>query len=298
MMSIREQESQLFSQWRAANPEQIFIEDGVIDEEGYKSAKKKTLFLLKEANSKEDNWKLTDFVGGGGRPQTWNNIYRWLWAIKHPEQDFIWTMLKDDYIDQKRRAEFFKSIAVMNIKKAPGVDTTLKQELYVNVRQNLEFVQKQLGFYQPDYLICCGADVAILFEEAVGKDNIIWEETKNGVLFAKWSSSVVIWFCHPEARIGDNYMFYTLLDAVREIQNIKTPEKAVWKRPQDILPEADKAILIQFKEHSLKDKDFVGGLVFCEVGQFDKNGKFYTTQGIDLSMPYYEVLYWSEIPEV
>lgn len=44
-----------------------------------------------------------------------------------------------------------------------------------------------------------------------------WKMTDRGVWFFRDGKTVVISFAHPEARARDAYLYYALLDAVREI---------------------------------------------------------------------------------
>ena len=43
--------------------------------------------------------------------------------------------------------------------------------------------------------------------------------TKRGIWYFIDNGTVVISFSHPEARVKDNFLFYALLDAVREIKS-------------------------------------------------------------------------------
>ena len=50
--------------------------------------------------------------------------------------------------------------------------------------------------------------------------HIDWKMTTRGVWYFKDEDKIVIAFSHPAARVKDCYLYYALLDAVREILNI------------------------------------------------------------------------------
>ena len=41
--------------------------------------------------------------------------------------------------------------------------------------------------------------------------------TKRGIQFIRFKEKIIISFAHPEARIRDAYLYYALIDGVREI---------------------------------------------------------------------------------
>jgi len=73
-----------------------------------------------------------------------------------------------------------------------------------------------VDLYDPDIIICCGtADdfVKNYFESKF----VNWNMTKRGVQFIKFKEKIIVSFAHPEARIRDAYLYYSLIDGVREI---------------------------------------------------------------------------------
>lgn len=47
------------------------------------------------------------------------------------------------------------------------------------------------------------------------------KETKRGVEYFYDQDCIIINFSHPEARVNDAYLYYALIDAVREIMGNK-----------------------------------------------------------------------------
>ncbi len=85
-------------------------------------SKIKLLFVLKEVNSDVGGWDLREYLGERNeRPQTWNNITRWVMGIRSLKEDLHWEKLEK--IDTKLRIKTLKSIAAINLKKSPGGHT-------------------------------------------------------------------------------------------------------------------------------------------------------------------------------
>ena len=71
-MSIREAEEELFAALKAVNPDTV--EDGIIDEAEYLSAKIKIVYLMKEVNG-GSAWSLREFLREeAGCATAWNPI--------------------------------------------------------------------------------------------------------------------------------------------------------------------------------------------------------------------------------
>ena len=88
-MSIRDSEEELFAEWRAKRPG--FVSDGVVHEDTYLQSSRKLLFVLKEVNSPGvGDWDLRDFLKRGDRPQTWDNVTRWVEGIRRLTEDIPW----------------------------------------------------------------------------------------------------------------------------------------------------------------------------------------------------------------
>lgn len=96
---------------------------------------------------------MREYVRGGGRAQTWNNIARWVEGIRALPQDLSWSSL--EVMGGPRRQSALSSIAVINIRKSPGGYTTDTLRLKEDADKDKEFINQQIAIYDPDYLICC-----------------------------------------------------------------------------------------------------------------------------------------------
>lgn len=210
-MSIRSEEDKIFSTLRFTYPSAVA--DGVVHEPEFLSARYRIVYILKEVNG-GSGWDLRDFVYDGGRPQTWDNIARWTEGILSWGNEISWRELEKG--NERRRMEFLKKIAVVNLKKIPGGHTSDGKIIYDAALDNGEIIKKQLALYDADFIICCGTEAAFVNACYKGKE-LDWKMTDRGVWFFQAGKTVVISFAHPEARVRDAYLYYALLDAVREI---------------------------------------------------------------------------------
>jgi len=213
-MNIGTSEAELFSEWSAKRPG--FVADGVVDENAYLQSSPKLLFVLKEVNDPDGGgWDLREFVRDGGRPQTWNNITRWVEGIRRLSDDVPWNELSE--VDEERRCKTLRSIAAVNLKKSPGGHTTDSAALVKIAEEDRVFLTRQFSLYDPDVIICCGtSDPFHLLVQFCEQPQ--WRRTRRGVWFHEHKASkYVVAYSHPEARCASPLLYYGLVDAMREI---------------------------------------------------------------------------------
>ncbi len=219
-MSVRELEDKLFTEWQGNR--KGFVKDGVVSERDYLSSNPKIAFILKEVNSKEAGWKLTDFVAKGGQSQTWSNVARWVHGIRNIDSIQNWKFYSKEKTDELR-VDVLKSICIINLMKSPGTHTTNNATLDKVANEDKEFIQRQFKLYEPDLTICGGT--GWLFKRVAGFDSLELKQTKRGIqYFNLEQNKYVVWFAHPEARIQDSLLHYGLLDAIKEIYAGLWPE--------------------------------------------------------------------------
>lgn len=210
-MNIIDEEMKIFSQLKEQNPD--IIQDGIIDESKYINAPVKIAYILKEANGGK-GWSLAEFISGGGRRQTWDNVARWTEGIFKIDKELKWTYLESQ--NEKRRLEYLKYICAVNIKKTSGSYVSNSNEIKKAAVLNGEIITKQINLYAPDIIICCGT--ADEFIKLYFKNTAInWNMTSRGIWYAKNGTSTVISYLHPQARVKDCILYYGIVDAVKEI---------------------------------------------------------------------------------
>jgi len=212
-MSINASEELLFEKWQKDRAG--FVKDGVVSENYYLSSTPKLAFILKEVNDPNGGgWDLRKFVAEGGRPQTWDNIARWVHGIRNIKSVPDWSFYSK--ITNEFRIENLRSICTINLKKSPGTHTTETATLNKIANEDKEFIKNQYQLYNPDITICGGT--GDLFKEVAGYDSKQWNTTKRGIdWFESETGKYVISFVHPEARVTKSLLVYGLLDAVNEI---------------------------------------------------------------------------------
>ena len=214
-MTIAEQEEQLFRRWRRRRPR--FVPDGIVDEQAYKSRIPRILFIMKEVNGTRPGFDLREFLRKPVRPQTWDNVTRWITGINSLKRDIPWRELAE--ISEAHRAKMLRSVAVMNVKKTPGGHTSREIELLTYAREDADLLREQFNLYKPDLVICCGAIVAKIAGVilSIGEPSE-WPTTTRGVSYRPIQNrGHILQYAHPEARVDDSLIYYGLIDAIREL---------------------------------------------------------------------------------
>ena len=212
-MSIRDKEELLFAEWEVAW--EGFVRDGVVCEVDYLQSDPKITFIFKEVNDENGGgWDLRKFIAEEKRPQTWNNVARWVHGIRQrrsmPTWDF-YAQISDEF-----RTSVLRSICVVNLKKSPGTHTTNHASLTAVATQDKERLKCQFSLYDADLTICGGT--GDLFKRVAGHETMQWKITNRGIWWYETAPrKYVISFAHPEARVADAILLYSLVDAVNEI---------------------------------------------------------------------------------
>jgi len=215
-MTISAAEESLFAEWRLDR--QGFVADGVVDEDSYRARAPKLLFVMKEVNDPGGgDWDLRQFIAEGARPQTWDNITRWVQGIKRLPAETPWQQLEE--VSEENRRTTLRSIAAINLKKSPGGHTTDNKALWGISGADKGYLNKQFALYDPDITICCGSVTSNILHGLVDFATAPkWQMTTRGVWFHEPApGKFIISYAHPEARVADCLLYYGLVDAVREI---------------------------------------------------------------------------------
>ena len=137
-MTLVEKENVLFEEWKKGRDD--FVSDGVVDENAYAKSVKKLIFVLKEVNFADENRDLRKFLRDRNeRPQTWDNVTRWVMGIRRLKDDLPWVDLEN--IDQEKRIETLKSICAVNLRKSPGGYTSDNKRLKVVAKEDKNYIE-------------------------------------------------------------------------------------------------------------------------------------------------------------
>ncbi|MCR5271956.1 MAG: hypothetical protein K6E13_03120 [Lachnospiraceae bacterium] len=206
-----EKQKELFDEWKIDNPD--IITYGIVNEDEYKKAPVRILYLLKEVNGGKA-WDLCNYISNGGRQQTWDNKARWTRGILSINLEIPWIELES--ITNQQRIELLNKICVVNVKKTSGRHTSNYSELQSAARDTREQLIRQFQISNPQVIICCGTS-SIYFEDIFEVAEPNWEMTSRGIYFVRENGRIVISYSHPEARVKDSLLYYGLIDAVKEI---------------------------------------------------------------------------------
>ncbi|MBL1430613.1 MAG: hypothetical protein COA60_003710 [Robiginitomaculum sp.] len=212
---MRIKEEQLFEEWKGCR--EGFVSDGLVSESDYINSELKLCFVLKEVNDLGGGgWDLREYLKGGARSQTWDNVSRWIYCIRNLKgKGFVkWAEL--DRIDNEFRTKHLRSICAMNLKKSPGGHTAEKIGFEKVILEDKDYIQKQYNIYGPDVTICCGTGWALRRILDLNENEVF--ETSRGIKwFLNQYNKPVLMYAHPAARVQDSLLVYGLVDAVNEI---------------------------------------------------------------------------------
>lgn len=219
---IRKQEELLFAEWSREGRIVNFAKDGVVSERLYKASAAKLLFVLKETNNTKPAFDLREFLSQGGHEPTWGNVARWITGIRNLQTDITWKNI--EVLTPEQRMQAFSSVAAINMKKLPGGHTTDAKLFRKTVARDKDFIRRQIDLYDADLVILCGSVVAQGFEVVYDPDIAgRWQTTSRGIPFIEYRpGKFAVSYAHPEARVQNCLLFYGLVDAVREIERLRT----------------------------------------------------------------------------
>lgn len=213
MQNKTEQLNQLFEKWEMAVPEYKgkFVRDGIINEQLYKTASPKILFIMKEPNDpKQETWDFRDWWKDEIKYAFTYRIAEWSYGILNnfPEYDEIWSK-------KNAAQDAIQNIAFMNIKKSGGIGNSESKIMTQHLKINFEFLHKQIGIIDPEIII-----IGLSWNEL--RDGLFpqikWYDSGYDIKIGKFNNSKVIDFYHPSSRTGPAAS-YSLL------QNIVTSDK-------------------------------------------------------------------------
>jgi len=150
-MSLREKENKLFEEW--AKGRKNFAKDGA--GKNFESQEVKLIFVGKETNETDDKFDWREYLDDGvvykgdkkkNKPfENSYNLYRWAKFLVDGKLD------KKEYKkiekDKSKRADIFRKVAFINIKKESGKSQSNVDEIIKTGLNNEEFLKKQLDLY-------------------------------------------------------------------------------------------------------------------------------------------------------
>jgi len=200
-MSKTEELNKLFLKWKKNSPS--FSEDGIINEELWNGADRKIVFLFKERNGGERDFrKLLD-----EDPNPWPVVGYWNYGLQNITDIFLPEFKKA--MDNSKNA--CRSSAIINLKKAPGRGSSDMEEIYNIARLDKDRIEEELRIILPE-IIVCGGTFGIC-KQLWNINEAISERVYKTTVFKD-----IIWidFVHPAARVNQDILYYALLYFFRE----------------------------------------------------------------------------------
>ena len=212
-MLIREREDALFERWQSHRP--LLVRDGLVDEEAFLASSPRTVLVLKDVNGPDGGgWDLRNVLREETRWQTWGTVARWMRGLRELERDLTWAEIEAKPPPDER-LDAVRSLCVVNLKKEPGAASSNRSDVERYAREDAAYLREQFALYDPDLVICGG--VGITYASVVGADH--WQRTTRGVRYYETGDGChVIDYYHPQVRYPLDMLYYTLLDAVRELR--------------------------------------------------------------------------------
>ncbi len=206
---IFDSEELIFKKWEVKRPD--MCKDGVVSELDYLVSEIKVLYVLKEVN----DWKkgdLRNFLKGGARWRTWNNISRWQLGIQtYFETGQSHFKDKISHIDRKK---ILRNIAVLNLKKASGGSVSDMSEIKRHAREDLDLLKEQIALYTPHIIICCGTG-KIFSSLQIYNPKIAIQTSSDGIKYAAYPSCLIIQHYHPQCRKKKKFLFHSSMEIIK-----------------------------------------------------------------------------------
>jgi len=184
----------------------LFIKDGIIDMDRWRSADPKVLLLLKEArHNGVGTWDLREYLREEPKPRgTWRKSAYWCYAIPYIKRGSLpgLPFLPDRKAEFDQAVEALRSSAIVNIKKSDGKNTSRDEDIERHARRDKRLIQRQIERIKPDVVICGGT---WRFVEDWWPDKI---RLYDGVY--RVGQRVFINFWHPAYRVSDELKYYAL----------------------------------------------------------------------------------------
>lgn len=215
----------LFERWRSTyTDEDIFICDGIINEDKWCKTTDRVLFLLKELNLAPGSWS-------DSRPfqvqrdfrktveeAPWQEIGQWAYAILHRKQN---PSFKDAVTNYSQAC---RSIAIVNYKKTAGSNSSSASEIRKYAIQDKEFINEQISLINPSIIVCCGKNMAFRLSMEIFQDakaaKLIYRSSSNDLSGSYRKGLQYHWidYVHPSMRVGTRERkYYSLLELAKQI---------------------------------------------------------------------------------
>ena len=205
----------LFDEWRphVVAESGHFVEDGIVCEEGWRKAKRKILFLLKEPNGyKGEHGALNDLLRKAAAPNstsamwdrpTFHTVGRWAHGLLH----YSGQVPSYDEAHRARKSAVLEC-AYINIKKSTGGARATKK-VEVHAAKYAEFLRRQVAIIEPD-IVVCGGTYDIL------KEHVYPRMSKISSRIHQLETRIFINAFHPSCRTNRKVVYDQVLQSFHQ----------------------------------------------------------------------------------
>jgi hypothetical protein len=199
--------NELFDEWRLklGVKNDKFSEDGIIEEDKWKQAHRKILFLLKETNDCPGDFR------ENCKKDPWPVLGYWAFGLQHVREHYVppFTSAKEGY------AESFRSSALVNLKKRPGKGSSEPVVIEQATRDDKDLIAEELQIIRPEVIVCGGTWPFVenaLFDDSLGQFEHIEPDKERCYL-----RDGIIWIdhCHPSVPWRRDMAYYGLVSMYR-----------------------------------------------------------------------------------
>jgi hypothetical protein len=206
----------LFRVWKSERPDYVqFSNDGILLEEVWSKQEVKIAFILKEPNDGFFDIRGRDYNPKNGNSRLfWRNLNIWSYTVSQFRNG-----KQAVFEDAKARKEDkVGHIAYVNLKKKnENLSTSCDPNIQEYVDRDWEFISRQLGLINPDFIFCCGTYKYL-------KARLQTDCLGDGLY--RLQNKFLIDFCHPSARYGYKKTFERLSAILKNLpsQSLSTFE--------------------------------------------------------------------------
>ena len=160
----------------------IFVTDGIADEDGWRKAEVKVLYLLKEVNGADEEWDERDYLSYYNEKESYINTHsptidaliKWQFGITDCGK-CSWSDVENELRDKEKQSTLLKQMCLVNIKKTAG------------------------------------GGIAWHLCQIKEWDYNKWQQTSRGIRYYKDENTTYIDFCHPHRNSIDFQGFFGAL---------------------------------------------------------------------------------------
>ncbi len=195
----------------------VFVGDGVVCPSVWFSRDVRPLYLLKEAHGGAADWDLCKdlLLGDGLCSKLWRRVSLWTKGLLSTTRETIPPYVQEDVSVGCYGNAYLKQIAVVNVKKSHGRETSDMEEIRGYAAFDGAMLKKQLELCDPTVIVCgyTASVLDVLFGKSVREEsnpNLGYRISLNG------HDVLVLDYWHPANHYPDIMNYYGLMGVYQQ----------------------------------------------------------------------------------